>query len=342
MKKVFLKAYLKHNLGDDLFVYIISDRYKNIKFESISSEKYDFINRNLKIYNSRIVSKIIRLLTFNRMSLEKVLIQKNDVMVLLGGSLFIEQKSKSNNDILKLKKKPYYIIGANFGPYETKQYFQKMYNFFKKAEDISFRDKYSYDLYKSLDNVRFNPDVVFSMDVKKYISNIDKKSVVISVINCKNRDIYKKQRKYKKYVIDMIKFFQSKNYHVTLLSFCKYEGDEEIINEIMDSVNDVDKYLYAGNIEEALKIIGKSTIVVGSRFHANILGLLMKKVVIPFAYSDKTINMLKDLKYKGNIIDIRKISTFKDSDINFEYKLDISEFQKKANKHFEKLDQILK
>ena len=53
------------------------------------------------------------------------------------------------------------------------------------------------------------------------------------------------------------------------MSFCQYEGDEKIINEIMknNKKKNVEKYFYRGNIDEALKIIANASVIVGSRFH---------------------------------------------------------------------------
>ena len=40
MKKVLIRAFLNHNLGDDLFVYILCNRYKRTKFDIIGETKY--------------------------------------------------------------------------------------------------------------------------------------------------------------------------------------------------------------------------------------------------------------------------------------------------------------
>ena len=68
MNKVYLKGYLYKNLGDDLFFKIISERYPNTKFVSLS--KYDYnINNNIKfIKYSRIkpISKILSLITLKK------------------------------------------------------------------------------------------------------------------------------------------------------------------------------------------------------------------------------------------------------------------------------------
>lgn len=41
MKNILVKAYLNQNLGDDLFVYILAERYKNKRFYLINYNKID-------------------------------------------------------------------------------------------------------------------------------------------------------------------------------------------------------------------------------------------------------------------------------------------------------------
>ena len=134
------------------------------------------------------------------------------------------------------------------------------------------------------------------------------------------------------------------------MSFCKKENDEVEIERILDKLNlkareKISKYYYDGDIKEALNVIGDCRVVIGSRFHANILGLILDKTIIPVIYSDKTINALKDINFKGKIIDIRKLDEFKVEELKEEdltYKVDVSEEKKLAKKHFELLDKIFK
>ena len=56
MKSVFLKAYSRNNLGDDLFIYVICKRYKN-KFTMLSNKKMTYELRefgNLRVLNNYI------------------------------------------------------------------------------------------------------------------------------------------------------------------------------------------------------------------------------------------------------------------------------------------------
>ena len=133
------------------------------------------------------------------------------------------------------------------------------------------------------------------------------------------------------------------------MSFCKNENDEAAIESIFSRLNDnnkknITKYFYRGDIHEALNILADCQIVVGSRFHANILGLLFNKTIIPIAYSEKTINVLDDIGFKGIKIKISELEKFDIAcltDEQLNYKCDISFQVKDSQRQFEILDKIL-
>lgn len=351
--KIYLKSYLKKNLGDDLFVKIITDRYPNVIFRGISLKKYDKgYGKNLKIdygYRYKVVDKVLKKITKNNKSLERLYIKKCDKTVLIGGSMFIQYKQCNYPEIGELKNKDYYILGTNFGPYRTNEYLKSVEMFIKGARDVCFRDKNSYNIFKNYDNVRYEPDIVFSLDIKN-VNIKNSKTVIVSVINCDKKSIREKRNIYEKKITETIKYFRKIGYNVVLMSFCKDEGDEIAIKRILNNCDDNDKkyiktYYYNGDIREALNIISDSQIVVGTRFHANILGLLFGKTIIPIAYSKKTIDTLNDISFKGKILKIDQIDKFNptsltENDLN--YKLDISEYKNKAELQFRELDKILK
>lgn len=342
--KIFVRSYLKHNLGDDLFLKILNDRYNtgSNKFYILANKNYkSYKLKNVTIINN-FFNKIIKLLSLKKTSLEKIYEKKCDLSVILGGSMFIE-----GNKLFKLHNNKYLVLGSNFGPYYTEQYYNYYYDFFKKSLGVSFRDNYSYNLFSTLNNVSCSPDIVFSLDLSDVNITIDKK-VVISVIDCTNREVNKKI--YEQSIVNLIYKLDSLGYDIVLMSFCKAEGDELAIKSILQKVNknlltkNISQYFYNGNINEALNIIGNSQIVVGSRFHANILGLLMNKTIIPIAYSDKTVNVLNDLNFNGKVFDIRTESV---KDINhltlkdLSYHLNIEKQIISSNDHFKVLDDIL-
>lgn len=359
MKKILIRAYLNENLGDDLFVYIILNRYKE-QFYLYSKSKYKpFENCNNIYFKGNVITVIFNKLLHRFAGVHDYLETKNkikyDYLLYVGGSVFIEGESmkfwEKNSKQYSKNFIPYYILGSNVGPYKHEEFLKIIGDgIFKNAEDVCFRDKYSYDLFYNLENVRYASDIVFSLD-RSNIKITNNKKVVFSIIDCSRKVNREFQTKYEDSIIKLIEMFDKKGYIITLMSYCKYEGDEESINRILDKIsknklkNKINIYFYQGNIIEALDLMGDCQIVVATRFHANILGLLMNKAIIPIAYSDKTINVLKDINFKGKIFDIRDSENFNvelltEEDLN--YKLDISFQEIDSEKQFEKLDKILK
>lgn len=58
---VFLKAYVADNLGDDLFIKIICDRYKSHRFHLISNIESSFLSsiENLFVYKDSFITRAI-------------------------------------------------------------------------------------------------------------------------------------------------------------------------------------------------------------------------------------------------------------------------------------------
>ena len=337
--QIYLNAYLEKNFGDDLFVKIIVDRYKNHTFYAISNS-YKTRN-NLQIYKNTLKMRIL-----NKLGLkEKVYINSKDISVSIGGSMFIEGLSPVERKKI-YGNNPYYILGSNFGPYKTEKFYKKGYELFKNAEDVCVRDKYTYNLFKDLPNVRYAPDIVFTLDTSK-IKISEEKKAIISVIDCENKLGKQYQEKYENMIKEMIKFFIENGYKVALMSFCKRENDEIAIERILNNLDEntkqqVQKYFYDGNVEETLDYIAQSQIIVGTRFHANILGLLLRKTVIPIIYSNKTSEFLKDIKFEGKTIDIKGDCKFNLTSEDLKYKKYVTKEIEKAQEQFKALDKLLK
>lgn len=120
--KVFIEAYLYGNLGDDLFLDILSERYPNTEFITVS-HFYEPISEQVKVHNDRWLGKLIPL-----RKIQKFYAKKCDLVVSIGGSMYIEGVSEMS-PVADFGKK-YYIIGANFGPYDSQQYVRKHHQFF--------------------------------------------------------------------------------------------------------------------------------------------------------------------------------------------------------------------
>ncbi|MBP3597207.1 MAG: polysaccharide pyruvyl transferase family protein [Clostridia bacterium] len=339
--KIYLDAYLSKNLGDDLFIDILLKRYPNHKYVAISKgEKYNI--KNLKVYRNSYFYRAIK-----KFAAEKYIANKCDLVITIGGSMYIENND-SNRDFT-LGKNKRYILGSNFGPYQTNEYLKNLHSVFKNAEDVCFREEYSYNLFKDLPNVRYAQDIVFSLDVRD-IKITKSKRAIISVIDCKSKLDEKYQGIYEQKLVDLIEYLFEKDYKVCLMSFCKAENDELAINRIINkldekSKNKIEKYFYNGNIEEALNNIGNSSVVIGSRFHAIILGLLMNKAVLPIIYSNKTKNVLEENNIDVKIFNIKNINEFNPINLeenDFTKIHNIDHMINSSQNQFKQLDTILK
>lgn len=333
--KAFVEAYLFNNLGDDLFLDILTKRYPKTQFVTMSNY-FESYQSNIKIYKSYFFKS-----DFISNVIKSYLTKKSDITISIGGSMYMEE----GNRIKQIPKiyNDYYILGSNFGPYHTQEFLQVHKAFFSKVKDACFRENYSYDLFKDLKNIRKGADIVFNLDLSG-IPVTQSKNVIISVINCKNR-FPEKLNDYEKLILNFIHYYKRNGYKVTLMSFCKIQGDEEAIKRILNKTEiKCNVYFYNGNRNEALKILADSSIVIGTRFHANILGILMNKHIIPISYSLKTDHVLKDLGYQGQIIDIKNINKFNFNHFNikdFEYQIDLEEIKKEAVLQFKALDEVL-
>jgi len=360
MKKVMVHAVTKLNLGDDLFLKILFERYPNTNF-IISAhnmyKKYYAIYDNTSVHSSsNIVSRGINF--FMRKFGQHVFIQKSiakkcDISIHIGGSIFqqkVNWKSQlKNRKSLLIENQPFYILGANFGSYTESKFYEGYFNLFKKYADICFRDDYSYNLFSKLSNVRKAADIVFSLNYDAPLT--DDKKVVISVIKpsfrpyLMNRD-HEYYEKIKEISINYIK----DGFDVVLMSFCKAEGDEEAIKEIANMIPEryeesIKVHKYYGDINSALKEISSASAVIATRFHAMILGWLYEKPTFPIAYNDKMFNVMEDVGYEGKYIGFDNLDrlTFEDYRIrNDMYITNISKQVKNSEEHFNVLDKFIK
>jgi colanic acid/amylovoran biosynthesis protein len=355
MKKVLVRFYNRNNLGDDLFIKILSERYLDQFVVSLvdSNKTIDGLT-NVKVLRNKfsfIYFRIKERFSSSTELLMSRLAKECDLLIHIGGSLFIEnhnvglwQKESRFYNNLNL---PYYIIGSNIGPYQTKEFLSIISTIFLKAEDVCLRDSASYELVSELTTTRSSTDIAFSLDVSNYEVKSDK-TVIFSIINSRDRFDAKTALKYDIEILNMTNIFIAKGYKVVFMSFCKNEGDEEAIIRLYGKLNQISKsrvtkYFYEGDLETALNLIAGCEVIVASRFHASILGILFGKRVLPLAYSAKTTNILKDIGFKGPVIDINNINEFDANKLDIK-SLKVNNADKQislAQLQFEKLDKVL-
>lgn len=311
----FVNAYVNMNLGDDLFLAILAKRYPNRKFTVLAKNKY--VAKGLERYPN--------METITDISLGQIKKIKNNIFI--GGSVFLQNnfwklKLEERRRLIK-KSSRNYILGANFGPYTESEFVDCYRELYKQCDDVVFRDTYSADLFSDLPKVRGASDIVFSQyeELSQY-ANKNGKGVVISVIELENRmGLRENADRYYQEMAEVAREFMALGEEVTLMSFCDNEGDGQAIDAILNWLKEtkykeqIKSYHYDGDLKEALGVLGNAQYILGSRFHAIVLGLLLEKTVYPLIYSDKSLHMLRDIGFQGNCTDIRQMSKITVKDV---------------------------
>lgn len=359
MKRLLIDAVLIGNLGDDLFVKILLERYQNESFSIIIPKKYSLFLKqfhNIKIINfnkiRNLAEKISRRLLKQRIIFNKYQ-KKNDATVLVSGSAFIQQVNYESqvkiykNDINKTNN--YFMLGINFGPYTKLEFKNEFRNIFKECSDVCFREQFSYELFSELNNIRCAPDIVFTLNREKYTLTSDIKKVGISVIDLTDRNELMQYRDaYEEKIASVIIDFIDEGYEIDLYSFCQQQNDELCAERIIEKIsnekkNKINRKYYRGNIDYILNSIAQDEYMIATRFHAMILGWKFNKKVYPLIYSDKMKNVIDDLGFKGQYnfihnIDYLSIETIKKNSYNLPT---LKELEYKAEKQFSELDKFL-
>lgn len=343
-------AYDKQNLGDDLFVHTITKRYPHAKFYIWSDKKNQTVFRclpNLKVLDQD--SRLVRFLNRLRPSLlarYRAWLEKRCVAVVyIGGSIFMEYDPVVYPSWweYEAENRPFYVLGANFGPYRNPIFRDNYAGIFAKMQDVCFRDTYSYDLFPNVPTVRQASDILFAYPMPQV--PVKEKQIFVSVIDCASRDDSHKLKnldgRYVSGMVELLKGYLEQGYTPVLCSFCKHEGDELGIQKIQDALADsrVQTLHYNGtNADAIIKALAESELVIGTRFHATILALAAGRPVLPIIYSDKTLHVLQDLGFDGVTYDIRKDGTW--SAVKGTA-MDVSHAKADGQKHFAKLDSVI-
>jgi colanic acid/amylovoran biosynthesis protein len=356
-KKILVNAYFSNNLGDDLFLKVLFDRYPMVDWYLLTPDtiykktfkQYPNVNiiRNLSVN----ILGIRKIDLFHKLNYHLLKFSKYDGLVIIGGSIFMEgrswRRSLEERRLLpstfsKFNKKSF-IIGANFGPFKDDQFVQYHHDFFSEFEDVCFRDSKSYDLFNDLKNVRSAPDVVFNLENDETI--LKEKSIGFSLINLENRKELKEYDEiYKRKMIELIKNKINDGFQIKLFSFCEKEGDLTMANFVRTNLeikyrDKVEIVNYEGNIHEFIGKFQSCETIFGTRFHAVILALLNNQKVFPLIYSDKTYNVLLDLGAADNCCFINEMNTLDVSKIvPHSKRVDLDAIKNNARKQFESLD----
>ncbi|MFI3287700.1 MAG: polysaccharide pyruvyl transferase family protein [Rikenellaceae bacterium] len=382
MKRIVVDFYAARNLGDDLFIKILVERYPTVEFiisaptalyKGFVEERGNLKlldNSKLQRYTNAAIEKLNRLSfkLFSRALFsyipERRYKMPSDCYIHIGGSIFIEppQNLKALNHRRRAKElsvlkhfatTPKIIIGANFGSYYSADFLEFYRSFFSKFNDICFRDHYSYSLFSKLPHIRFCPDIVFTLAGNYAKTSRTKNSYGFSVIDPRRkRELRDYCEGYITTICSTITRLINSGASVSLFSFCEIQGDMQAIEEILKRLPtttrervEVIGYGTDYNIDSFLRHYFSIENIFATRFHATILSIGARQNLLPIIYSEKTLSALKDLKYKGYYKHIERMKG--DISAKLIYKITKNKNQTQstvtgAEQHFSWLDTHLK
>ena len=333
-KKVFILAYTRQNIGDDLFIYMLLKRYPDIQFYiNIEKSEHSKVFENFK--NITVNEETARKLT-------KENAKDYDGYIYIGGSIFMEGIGKNyivTPELLEFMQEckkehiPFHYVSSNFGPYDTQEYLNLTKEVLKNCTTIHFRDKYSYNIFSEIDTVHYAPDLIFSYLPERVERN--EKAVGMSVIDLSNRTNLKRYKDtYLNMLANNIKQYIYKGKDITLFSFCEYEGDEKAIKELMEimplEINEkINVVKYNGELEKFLREYYKMEYMICSRFHSMVLSTIMNQQCKVLSYSNKIDNVNNDLSLFTDVMHLNKI--------NEDTEITLSTFQRIDNNKIDKI-----
>lgn len=355
---VLVQAYTKLNIGDDLFLHTIFTRYPETDFEvNVYDNFYEQYRCFLRPYkNVKVNSKPSLVYRARRKmgmrGIDKSRLKRYDAAVYISGSIFMENPDNSDYDysqeseveFFSHRRIPIYFLSCNFGPYYTQEYKKRKERMFLKCTDVCFRDMYSYNLFSNLRNVRYAPDAVFTLDKMRIIKR--PRTLGISVIDLSARKNLKKfTNDYKDIMLKIAGDYLFAGYEIYLYSFCEFEGDENMAEEIYRLLiqyygvrDNVHIVRYRGRLLYFLKQFLSMENIVCTRFHSVVLTAAMQIPMLPVIYSGKVSNVISDLRLCDHVLEISN----KWGDYAMNMPIDMTHIKNASESVFQKLDKLLK
>jgi colanic acid/amylovoran biosynthesis protein len=196
---------------------------------------------------------------------------------------------------------------------------------------------------------------VFGLGIRK--GRRIKNSVGISLVDLslpvRGEEANKIDPKYLMMLKNNIEKFIDEGKEVYLFSFCEHEGDLRTIDRILElmgdyyqaRVNIVDYTGKSGDLYYFVKLYSRMEKTICTRFHSLVMSLVFKQELMVVSYSDKLNNLLDDLGYDFDVVNIdSKIDKIVINDSDFKVIDDktLKMFKREALRHFESLDKNLK
>ncbi len=310
LMKIFLDVYLDNNLGDDIMVKGVLNKYLKHQFYTVSDN--DSVHKTYEENQN---------LTFISKKDKSSIMNEVDVYLTLGGSVFLFRKPanlvfrlKKIMSILKAKRNGAKIItvGSNLGPFNVIGGEMLTRYELSKNDDIAVRDSNSYEYIKQHvgNQVVFSDDIVFELLEEDLVREM-KEVVGISCFTPSGTQevIDSLVNEYIQISDDILK--NDKNVRISLFAFDTLKENDLVVAEmVLSRVCDPTRVTivpYIGDVEKFLEKFSQCSKMLAVRFHSAILAEIFKIPFYPIAYSNKMENYIKD-SYSLSTLSIEEFS----------------------------------
>ena len=340
---ILLQAHLSGNLGDDLFVRTVCDRYPNVDFRLATNGDYEGRFADIPNLELRPVEEF------------GSLVASSDAVAHVSGSCFIRDYENFSaffaaDKFLVDNARHAYFLGGNFGPYEGEAILEAYRMLFRRYDGITFRDRYSAGLFPGYPNVAYAPDILFGYPA---VVRDKRRRALVCPISLEGRDgtfaISRYANAYRSFSVGTIRALVTRGYEVSLVSFNQSQGDEREIESILEALGRKDRervraVFYRTSPNEVIPKFEDAECVIATRFHSMVLGMAHGCKVLPIVYDQKTEKVLEDLSYPLGI----KLDELAEADPESEVDalvestpIDVAPLAAASVGHFQFLDQIL-
>lgn len=351
--KIFLEAFVDNNFGDNLFVHIITQRYKQHTFYMLPKSEY---KESYDILSTRVDN--IQLIEEKK---QEYFMKDMDAMIMVGGDMFGNGGDYSNlirqTSYIKRKGGLVAFLGISlFADYGCRTKLD-LIRLFSKADIIVVRESTTYKQLKKMVpwvKVTCAADMVFSLDIEKM------KDIPICE-NLLGMSVRRKGRlddslNYRTYCENMaeiaVKYLnKSEKNKVRFLAFSTGRFDDrKVVEDIMTLCPSfyrarISCCSFEGDIYRYITEIQECSKLVCTRFHAMILAILLKKAYVPIVYEEKMERVLNEIGYQGirfkyeDTIDTEAILNTISSDCYSKDKME--SYLEKAGHFFDGIDAVL-
>ena len=335
-EKVFLFACIEKNIGDDLFVRTVCERYPHVQFTISSDANYGTLSKINNLSFSRrlkwwtfftsleprtTIRKIAK--TIGESTL-KLLLGKRAVALFIVGNAFknFTYRGKYQSEWIRKRlqlAKKFYLISTNFGPYNDSRWKDDFEEIFPQMTDVCFRDEYSYQLFAHLSNTRFAPDAILTLG-EQQINDNHPKNVIISLIDCalnaRSKELRRAAESYESTMVEVAQKFLAEGYRVTFLN-SNTNQDRPACDRIISNIGsaNVDVVDYNGDLDVIFDLYRNSSCVVATRLHTIILAWLHRLPVVPIVYDIKVENLLNSYHFSADRFDVKNLDNVSGEDI---------------------------